>query len=153
MAAKRGFVVALPAHINWFLIRIIVRWETGRGCDVGPEGSPHGDLLRFAEQRFDGLHDQRLRISTAIRLQLSRIRDEALRLESRITALAVVVAAQPDRDVLRTRNLVSPQLLACDLCYIERHLRPRRRNGSEGEYHSHCNERELDHNFLLAPRH
>jgi len=47
--------------------------------------------------------------------QLFRIRDESLGLERRITALAVVITAQPDRDVLGICNLVAGVLVTRDL--------------------------------------
>jgi hypothetical protein len=44
-------------------------------------------------------------------------------------------------------------LLACDLCNIQRDLRPSGRNWLKGKYQSECNGRELDHQFLLRGSH
>src|SRR6516225_4219099 len=70
-------------------------------------------LLR--KQCFNCLHDQRLRIATTIISQLSRILDQSLGIESHITALAMVIAVHPDRDVLGICNLVAVVLLTCNL--------------------------------------
>src|SRR5215813_2388409 len=72
-------------------------------------------LSLFRKQCFNCLHDQRLRIATTIISQLSRILDQPLGIESHITALAMVIAVHPDRDVLGICNLVGVVLLTCDL--------------------------------------
>src|SRR6266536_1474256 len=72
-------------------------------------------LSLFRKQSFNCLHDQRLRIATTIISQLSRILDEPLGIESHITALAMVIAVHPDRDVLGICNLVGVVLLTRDL--------------------------------------
>src|SRR5215470_17878712 len=64
---------------------------------------------------FNGLHDQGLRVATTIILHLLCSLRERLGIDSRRAALAVVVAAQPDRDVLRICDLVADVLIACDL--------------------------------------
>jgi hypothetical protein len=63
-----------------------------------------------------------LTIAKTIVSQLFRIRDESLAVERRITAFAMVIADQPNRDVLRICHLVADVLIACDLRHIDRDL-------------------------------
>ena len=58
-------------------------------------------------QFFNRIHEQRLRVAKTIVSHFFRIRNERLGLKRGITAFAVVVAAQPDRDTLRICNLVA----------------------------------------------
>jgi hypothetical protein len=39
MAAKRGFVVALPAHINWFLIELSCDGKQGAAATSAQKGA------------------------------------------------------------------------------------------------------------------
>jgi hypothetical protein len=73
-------------------------------------------LSLCSKQCLNGLHDQSLPITKTIVSHLFCIGNECLGLERGITAFAVVVAAQPDRDILRICNLVAGVLLTRDLC-------------------------------------
>src|SRR5262245_47311818 len=87
--------------------------------DVSRNRSRKECLLFRPKQFFNRLHDRRLTIAKTIVSQLFRVRHESLGVERRIPALAVVIAAQPDRDVLRICNFVAGVLLACNLCDID----------------------------------
>jgi hypothetical protein len=56
-------------------------------------------LSLCSKQCLNGLHDQSLPITKTIVSHLFCIRNECLGLERGITTFAVVVAAQPDRDI------------------------------------------------------
>src|SRR5262249_3368342 len=123
-------------------------WHSGAAAVSSAEGCPNC-LSTCLKQFFNCIHDKCLRIAKTEVSHLFRLREESLRIERRITTFAVVIAAQPDRDVLRICNLVAGVLLTCDLCNIPRDLCPSRRNDCEGKDQSNCNGRELDHQFLL----
>src|SRR5258706_7545424 len=86
------------------------------------------------KQRFNRLDDQGLTIAKTIVAQLFRVSDQSLGVESRIAALAVVIAVHPDRDVLGICHLVAGVLLACDFCNIERDLCPSHANGVDRDH-------------------
>jgi hypothetical protein len=67
----------------------------GRGLSVCPE------------QFLHRLHDRHLQILKTIISELFRIGEESLSVQRRITTFAVVIAAKPDGDVLRTGNFVA----------------------------------------------
>src|SRR5262249_10379056 len=67
-------------------------------------------------QGFNRLHHRSLRIAKAIISHLLRVLVQEFHfIDGRLTALAVIVAAQPDRDVSRISNLAVDELIACDL--------------------------------------
>ena len=76
---------------------------------------PLGLLFFQSKHRFTCLHDQDLGILDAVSFQRLRIFHELLHIDDCVTLLAVIVAAQPNRDVLRSGNLVTGELLTCDL--------------------------------------
>src|SRR6516162_5066303 len=67
-------------------------------------------------QGFNRLHHRSLWIAKAIISHLLRVLVQEFHfIDGRLTALAVIVAAQPDRDVSRISNLAVDELIACDL--------------------------------------
>src|SRR6516162_11889808 len=67
-------------------------------------------------QGFNRLHHRSLWIAKAIISHLLHVLVQKFQfIDGRLTALAVIVAAQPDRDVSRFSNLAVDQLIACDL--------------------------------------
>src|SRR5262249_32612992 len=79
-------------------------------------------LLGPAEDRFDGVHDGLLRLQPAVARDLLHVRGQFLGIDERVVALAVIVAAQPDRDVLGIGNLVERELVTGDLGAVDRRL-------------------------------
>jgi len=82
------------------------------------------------------MHDQLFGIGDAILRQLVEILGKHLSIDERIIVLGVVVAVEPDGDVLRIGDPVAGELLAGNLRYIDRHLGLRTRNGDQDERQS-----------------
>src|SRR5262245_30374119 len=99
-------------------------------------GYIYGPALVVLDIEYDlrGLHDRSRRISETIVPQLPGARFEALRINDRVAAFAIEIAAQPDRNVLWIGNLVTHVLVTRDLRKIKRYLCA----DIKGEQCSHC---------------
>jgi hypothetical protein len=93
--------------------------QTCRRSELAASGRSQRPWLQFVKEYIAYLSvpnnvstacNQSLTIAKTIVSQLFRIRDERLCVESRITALAVIIAAHPDCDVLGTCYLVELHL-------------------------------------------
>jgi hypothetical protein len=92
---------------NQFLGRIHGRFESGQ-----PGASNFVTLVVLdIEQCLCRLHDRCRRIPEAEISQLFGIVVKALRVNDSIAALPIVVAAEPDRDVLRIGDFVAHELV------------------------------------------
>src|SRR5229473_2640447 len=91
-------------------------------------------LFLLTEDGLDGLHDRDLRLHPAESLNLVDRRLQLLRIDERVVALSVIVAAEPQRDVVRIGDLVKHELVARDLRDVDRDLRPRNGAWTERKY-------------------
>jgi hypothetical protein len=76
----------------------------------------------WSHHGIDGLHHRHIGVNQTIVPQLIGIRCQLLCVEHRVAALAVIIAAQPVRDVLRISDFIPGELIAADLCNVERNL-------------------------------
>src|ERR1051326_452205 len=87
-------------------------------CGCAPASRPGWrlELLpRAVDHGLDRLHDRHIVVGAAVVLQLPETGLEAFHVEQRVAALAVIIAAQPCRDLIGIRDLVEHELLAGDL--------------------------------------
>jgi hypothetical protein len=75
-----------------------------------------------ADDGFDGLHDGRLGLLQAESLDLIGGRGEQLGIDKGIVALAVIIAADPDCDIPRIRDLEEDVLIAGNFGDVDRDL-------------------------------
>src|SRR6266536_6202354 len=79
-------------------------------------------LFVGAQHCFDSLHNCHIRIHDTISLHLVRICLKLLGLDDGIAALAVIVAVQPNGNVLVICDFILDQLFTCNLGDVERDL-------------------------------
>src|SRR5262249_11793956 len=79
-----------------------------------------------------------------------RICEKLLHIDDRVVSLAMIIAAQPDRDVLRSGDFVTGELVTCNLGNVQHDLRPRCRDRIQCEYQCCNNTDKLYHDFSPA---
>src|ERR1700730_10104025 len=101
------------------------------------------ELLAYAKNRFNRLHDRNCWMRDAVILHLFQIFLETLDINNRVVSLAVIVATQPKGNIIRVRNCIAPELLAGNLGDIDCDLRLRGRYYKKKGYQAQI----LNHGF------
>ena len=86
----------------------------------------------------------------AVILHLFQIFLETLDINDRVVSLAVIVATQPKRNIIRVRNCIAPELLAGNLGDIDCDLRLRGRGYKKKRYQAQHTNHGLRH--ICSPK-
>ena len=95
-----------------------------------------GPLFVRRKQLFDSFHHRPLNVRLTVPHKLLRIRLELPNIDDHVVALAAVIAAQPNRDMLRVSDFEKDVLLAGDFRHVHHYLRLGRGHRKSGEHNT-----------------